>query len=154
MATAEASAVAGARPVTRAAGHRVAQLGAVLMIAGGVFDMSLGELLPHHAAVLAAGYGAVPPEAAGLILALLRALGGALAAVGIAVLILLRFGSRTGSRLAYAGAALTAVIAEGPNVLGILSTGSPLFVAPLAFMLLVVAGSALCYRALHRGVRS
>lgn len=133
-------------------GYRMAQIGGLLMIAGGVFDMSLRDVLPHHAAMLTPSAGPVPAEAAGLVLALLRALGGALAAAGLAVLVLLRFGRLTKSRLAYAAAGATALFAEGSNALGILSTGSPVFVAPLVFMLLVVAGCALCLRSLRPAI--
>lgn len=128
-------------------GYRIAQLGGLLMIAGGVIDMSFRELLPHHAAMLAPDAGSIPPEAAGLVLALLRALGGALAAAGLAVLVLLRFGRSTGSRIAYGAAGLVALLAEGSNTLGLLRTGSPVFIAPLVFMVLVVGGCALCLAA-------
>lgn len=128
-------------------GYRMAQLGGLLMVAGGLLDLSIREMLPHHAALLAPDTGAVPAGSAALVLALLRALGGALVAAGVAVLTLLWFARRTGIRAGYIGAAAVALLAEGPNTLGIRETGSPLFVAPLAFLLLVVIGCAICLMA-------
>jgi hypothetical protein len=128
----------------RSAGYRIAQAGAVLMILGGIVDLSVRELLPHHVAALGSMTGSVPGEAERLVLALLRALGSALVAAGFAVLILLHAGREGGKRLPFVAAAVVAVLAEGPNAWGILSTGSALFWAPLSFMLLVVGGALAC----------
>lgn len=128
----------------KSTGCRVAQLGGALMIAGGAVDLGVRELLPHHRALLSAATGAAADEAASLVLALLHALGGALVAAGIAVLILLHYGWKNRDRLLFAAAGLVAVVAEGPNAWGILSTGSLLFLAPVSFVLLVVTGSVAC----------
>lgn len=130
------------------AGYRIAQLGGVLIVVGGLFDISLREPLPHHEAILAAGSGAAGQEPAALVLALLRALGAALVATGLAILVILWFSRRTRSVFGYAAAATVALLAEGLNAWGIFKTGSAMYLAPLIFMATVVTGAALCIRSL------
>jgi hypothetical protein len=125
-------------------GLRLAQLGGVLMMVGGAGDMTIRRLLPGHIAFLGVSPDHVPATTEGLVLSLLHALGASLVASGLAVLVLVQQARLSGHRLPLFTAAGVAVLAEGVNAAGIYRIGSPLFVAPLSFMLLVLLGVALC----------
>jgi hypothetical protein len=119
---------------------RVAQLGGALMMLGGAGDIAVRTVLPNHRELLAAA-ATVPATAEHLVLALLHALGGALVACGLAVILLLREAHRSERTELALWAALVALLAEGMNAMGMYRTGSPLFPFPLTFLLLVVGGA-------------
>lgn len=113
------------------------------MILGGAADLTIRQLLPGHREFLGFLADPVPPATEMLVLALLHALGAALIAVGLAVLVLLREAQNSGRSGPTFAAAGIVVLAEGANAAGMYSIGSPLFVAPLIFILLVLVGVAL-----------
>jgi hypothetical protein len=126
------------------AGHGLALLGGVLMMLGGIADLSIRNLLPSHLAFLGMTSADVPAATETMLLALLHALGSALVASGLAVLVLLRQAWITGHRLPALAAVAVAVLAEGTNAFGLYLVGSALFVAPLGLLLLVSVGVVLC----------
>jgi hypothetical protein len=126
-------------------GLTLARLGGAGMVLGGVADISIRSLLPGHRDFLGLAPGDAAPATESLVLALLHALGAALVASGVAVLVLLHLAHATGRRLPALAAAAVAILAEGTNTMGLRLVGSPLFYAPLTFLLLVAAGVATCF---------
>ena len=127
-------------------GYRIAQLGAVGAALGGVFDAFVPTLLPHHEAYLGVPPGGATPATASLVLLLLHTLGVALIAVGVGALALLANWRRDGARSSAIAAAGIVLLAEGMNSWAIRRVGSPLFIGPLACVLLVVGGVAMALR--------
>ncbi|HSJ62410.1 MAG TPA: hypothetical protein VK922_00770 [Gemmatimonadaceae bacterium] len=121
-------------------GYRLAQVGAGGVALGGLFDLFVSRLLPHHEAFLGIGPGEAPPATAALLLLLLRTLGIALVAVGVGALALLAAWRRAGLRWAGVAAAGMVLFAEGANAWAIRRVGSPLYLGPLVCALLVGAG--------------
>ncbi|MDB4972538.1 MAG: hypothetical protein JWN48_879 [Myxococcaceae bacterium] len=133
--------------VRASAGARVglviAQVGGAAMIAGGVGDQLVRDLLPAHLALLGASGGSVSPQAASLVLALLHTVGYALIATGIATIALLRQLRSTGKPKFAVQAAVVALLAEGANAFHMHRLGIGLYVVPLGILVLVVAGTLL-----------
>jgi hypothetical protein len=120
-------------------GYRLAQLGALLHILGGLGDQSIRALLPAHIAIVGAN-AAAEPGVGRLVLALLHVLGSSLAAAGLALLILLHFWRRERSPRLALGIVAVALLAEGVNGAGLLSLGEWIGLVPLSFAVMVVVG--------------
>jgi hypothetical protein len=127
-------------------GVRMAQVAAVGMILGGVFDLSLRRLLSHHEAYLGVAAGGAPPETEALVLLMLNVLGVALASVGALALALLALWHRRGIAWAGWAAATGIAAASGLNAVAILQVGSLFFIGPALFPLLAMGGVALAER--------
>jgi hypothetical protein len=126
-------------------GLRIAQLGGGLMMLGGAGDLMIRRLLPSHASFLGFLPNEIPPRTEALALALLHALGSALIASGLAVLVLLGQSRVSGRRAPALGAAAVALLAEGMNAFQIYRTGSLVFIGPLVFVALVLVGVLMCF---------
>jgi hypothetical protein len=122
------------------AGYRLAQFGALGVALGGVFDLFVPRLLPHHYAFMGATVGEVPDQTAALILLMLHVLGVALAGVGVAGLALLSVWRRTGDRAAAIAAAVTVGGVAAANAYGVYAVGAILFIGPLLCACFVVLG--------------
>lgn len=131
-------------------GYRLAQLAAVGSIIGGVFDLSIGELMPHHEAFLGVAAGGAPPATGALVLLVLNTLGVALATVGALALALLAAWRRHDLRWAAWAAAVGITVAQGMNAWAISRVGSLFFLGPLLFPLLAVGGVAWALRGASR----
>ncbi len=126
------------RPV--GAGFRLAQLGALGVALGGVFDLFVPRLLSHHYAFMGVLAGEVPEQTTALVLLMLHVLGVALAGVGVAGLALLAVWRRTGERVAAIAAAATVGIVSAANAYGIYTVGAMIFIGPALCALFVVFG--------------
>lgn len=122
----------------------MAQLGGALMMLGGVGDLVVRRLLPSHASFLGLAPNEIPVRTEALALALLHALGAALIAAGLSVLVLLSQARTSGRRSPAVAAVAVALLSEGMNGYQIHRTGSPIFVVPLGFLLLVLVGVVVC----------
>lgn len=127
----------------RDVGLLLARVGSALMALGGLADLTIRELLPNHREWLGFATTAVPEATETLVLALLHALGAALAAGGVAAFALLGVAHREGRTVPAVLAVFVVALGEGMNSVGMYRTGSPYFVVPLASLLLVVTGATL-----------
>jgi hypothetical protein len=100
--------------------------------------------LPSHEAFLGVRRGELPAVSEALFLAVLHALGMSLAASGVACSVLLYLMRSTGRRWLGAVVAAIAVLSDGGNALQMARVRSPVFFAPLAFVLLVLGGLVVC----------
>ncbi len=118
--------------------HRAAiivlDLSAALVASGGLYDVFMPRL-PSNLREICGGN----QQAQVLVRALLRALGGCLIAIGIAVAILANGPVRDGQRWSLWLVLLLVVPSEGLNALGMRRVDSPYYV-PIGFILLTVAG--------------
>lgn len=121
-------------------GYRLAQLAAMGSIVGGIFDLSIRELMPHHEAFLGVEAGAAPQATGALVLLVLNTLGIALVAVGGMALTLLSAWRRHDLRWAAWAAALGIAVAQGMNAWAISRVGSLFFLGPMLFPLLALGG--------------
>jgi hypothetical protein len=117
-----------------------AQCGAVLIGLGGLGDQGVRKLTPTHDEFLGVAPGAAPTAVEQLFLAVLHALGSSLMAVGLGAFVLVRTMGRTGQRSLGWVAVLMAILGDGVNAYAIYWTGSPVFVAPLTAVVVLVAG--------------
>ena len=134
------------RPLPAGPGTVLARFAALGMILGGLFDLTIRSLLPHHEAFLGVDPGTAPAATAALVLLILNTLGVALAAVGALAFTLFEVWRRQG--LAWAGwvAALGITVASGLNALAISRVGSLFFLGPALFALLAPLGVAMAER--------
>jgi tRNA-Thr(GGU) m(6)t(6)A37 methyltransferase TsaA len=133
-------------------GYRVALAGAGVAVLGGIADVLVPRLLPHHEQFLGVGPGTAPPATARLVLLLLHALGAALTALGVATLALLVLWRRSASRATGWAAAGVFALGEAANAAAIYRAGSALFVGPLACVAAVILGVAVGEHARRREV--
>jgi hypothetical protein len=121
----------------------LAQLGAVLIALGGLGDQAVQKLMPSHEAFLGIAPGAAPRAFEQLFLAAVHALGCSLMAVGLGAFVLLRVMAATGRRWLGAVVVVMVLLSDGVNAFQMERTGSPAFLAPLAFVVVTTVGVAL-----------
>lgn len=104
------------------------------------------QLLDAQEAFLSGG-GAFPisPPARKSFLEILHALGGGLAGVGFASLLLVHYGVRRGQRWAAGAMAGAIVLAEGANMIGMYRLDSPFYMVTLAYLVLLATGLGLLF---------
>jgi hypothetical protein len=119
------------------ASRLILNLTAALITLGGLYDVLTPRLPPNHVERCQGNARALE-----LVRALLRALGGCLIAVGIAVLILVNAPASREEMWALWAAFLLVALAEGLNAWGMYKVGSP-FYFPLAFVMLAAVGVTL-----------
>ena len=121
------------------AGLLLLNVAAALIVVGGLYDI-FTPTMPAHELEFIRRAGADPSSGAVVLSReLLRALGGALTAIGLATLVLVNVPFRRGERWAGWTIATVVVVAEGVNAVGMARVGGP-FWAPIAFIGLVLAG--------------
>ncbi len=116
---------------------------AALIILGGLYDI-FTPAVPSHELEFAQRGGLPGQGALALSRELLRALGGALLAVGLAVAALINVPFRKGEGWAAWTIGCVVCVAEGINTVGMARVGGP-FWAPLAFILLALVGLLTAY---------
>jgi hypothetical protein len=121
----------------------ILEVSAALIALGGLYDLFVPRL-PLNLALICGGN--LP--AARLTRELLRALGGALLAVGITVFILVETAGPTVRPLTLILVLVLVLPAEGVNVFAMRRIGSPFYV-PLSFILLALLGVILAWPNLH-----
>jgi hypothetical protein len=118
--------------------HRLAvvilDLSAALIVSGGFYDVFTPALPPNIRARCGTDQAAQE-----LVRALLRALGGCLIAIGIAVGVLANWPAREGKNWPLALVLILVLPSEGLNGWGMRRVGSPYYV-PLTFILLAILG--------------
>jgi hypothetical protein len=125
---------------TQRVGLKLAQIGSAFVALGGLGDQTVQKLMPSHEAFLGVAPGAAPPAVEQLFLALLHALGFSLVAVGLGAFVLIRVMAKTDQRSLGAIVVAMVILGDGVNAYEIHRTGSPVFLAPLFFVTLTVAG--------------
>lgn len=113
---------------------------AALILLGGLYDIFTPRLPPNLAAVCGAG-----APASRLVRELLRALGGCLVAIGIAMAVLVNAAPPDQHRQALVLVLLLVIPAEGINSFCMCRSGSP-FYFPLVFIALTLIGVLLGWR--------
>lgn len=111
----------------------------MLIAAGGLYDLLVPKLPPNLALICAGN-----PASEKLVRELLRALGGALVAIGITVTVLVVLCGYPLSHLELTLVLTLVVPAEGVNALSMYRVGSP-YQIPLAFAALALAGVILSW---------
>jgi hypothetical protein len=114
---------------------------AALIVLGGLYDLFTPKLPPNLTAICGDN-----DRAQQLVRELLRALGGALIAVGATVAALVNTSTPETAHRDLLLILLLVIPAEGINSISMRKVGSPFFV-PLAFLLLTVLGVALAWSA-------
>ena len=117
---------------------------ALLVIAGGSYDVLVPSLPAHVVEFIGTGSDVAPSGAAVMTRELLRALGGALMAAGLSALLLINFSFRRGEPWTAWTIGLLLIGSEALNAVGMARVGAP-FWAPLAFMSLAAAGLGLAF---------
>jgi hypothetical protein len=115
----------------------------VLIAAGGLYDLATPRL-PRNLVAICAGNA----RAETLARELLRALGGALIAIGVTVTMLVGMCGPSPSHFVLVIVLVLVLPAEGANAFGMYRVRSP-FYFPLAFLLLTLAGVLLSWHAAH-----
>ena len=126
------------------ASRLILNLTAALITVGGLYDILTPKLPPNHVERCQGNTAALE-----LVRALLRALGGCLVAVGIAVLILVNAPALREEMWALWSVLLLVALAEGLNAWGMYKVGSP-FYFPIAFVMIAAAGVTLGFVARAR----
>ena len=121
----------------------ILEIAAALIALGGLYDLFVPRL-PLHLALICGGN----QPAARLARELLRALGGGLLAVGIAVIMLVETAGSTVRPLTLILVLVLVLPAEGVNAFAMRRVGSPFYI-PLAFVLLTLVGVILAWPNLH-----
>jgi hypothetical protein len=121
----------------------VLEISAVLITLGGVYDL-FAPRLPANLAAICEGNG----SAQKLARELLRALGGALAAIGLTVFALVASADARTSSLTLALILLLVIPAEGINAFCMRRVGSPFYV-PLIFVFIALFGVFLAAPSVH-----
>ena len=121
----------------------------VFVIAGSLYDLFVPSVPANHLAYLGKADGALDPRYAELDLAMLRAIGGCLLAIGTSALVLTNIPIRRGETWARVTVVVLVGLAEGNNAYRMYAFGSPWY-APLSFVLLAALG-ALLARPHHEG---
>lgn len=122
----------------------VLNLSAILVLLGASYDLATPSLPAHQLAFLGVAESQLDPRTAQLVLALLRALGGCLIAIGMGTLFLVNYGVRRGRNWAAITVLVMIGMAEGLNAIQMYRVGSP-FWAPLILVGLVAVGVVLAY---------
>jgi hypothetical protein len=117
-------------------------LAGVSVIAGASYDLLVPSVPANHLAYLGVAAGRLEPRYAELDLAMLRAIGGCLVAVGATALILANGPVRRGETWARVAVVVLIGVAEGNNAYRMYPFGSPWY-GPLGFAVLAIAGAAL-----------
>lgn len=112
------------------------------IIGGSLYDLFVPSVPPNHLVYLGAAAGQLDPRFEELDLAMLRALGGCLLAIGITTLVLTNVPIRRGETWARITVVVLVGLAEGNNSYRMFAFGSPCY-GPLGFVLLAAAGSLL-----------
>ena len=126
----------------RAIGLILLNLSAALIVVGGLYDLFLSQLPEHLTTYLGNVVGEANALTERLALALLHALGGSLAAVGLAALVLINGPLRRQERWASVTVLMMVGLAEGANAWGMWTVAAPWW-APLTFIGLATLGIAL-----------
>ncbi len=126
----------------RTIGLILLNLTAGLIVVGGLYDLSLSQLPEHLSTFLGNAVGESDALTERLVLALLDALGGSLAAVGLAALVLINGPLRRRERWAGVTVLMMVGLAEGANAWGMWTVAAPWW-APLTFIGLTAVGIAL-----------
>ena len=126
----------------RAVGLVLLNAAGVLVIAGALHDLLVPSVPVNHLAYLGAADGRLDPRYAALDLALPRALGGCLVAVGVTALALANGPVRRGEGWARVAVAVLVGVAEGNNAYRMYPFDSPWY-GPLGFAVLAIIGAAL-----------
>ena len=122
----------------------VLNLSAILVLLGASYDLLTPSLPAQQLVFLGVAENQLDPRTAQLVLALLRALGGCLTAIGIGTLFLVNYGVRRGRNWAAIAVLVMIGMAEGLNSVQMYRVGSP-FWAPLIPVGLTVLGVVLAY---------
>ncbi len=122
----------------------VLNLSAILVLLGASYDLFTPSLPAQQLVFLGVAENQLDPRTAQLVLALLRALGGCLIAVGISALFLVNYGVRRGRDWAAIAVVVLIWTAEGMNSIQMYRVGSP-FWAPLIPVGLTALGVVLAY---------
>lgn len=117
-------------------------LAGVLVIAGASYDLLVPSVPANHLAYLGAATEGLDPRYAELDLAMLRAIGGCLLAVGVTTIILANGPARRGEAWSLVTVALLVGVAEGNNAYRMYAFHSPWY-GPLGFAVLAIVGAAL-----------
>ena len=115
------------------------------MVLGGIGDLLVVSPPDAWSVLLGEPAGSLSPPVARLLIALLHALGSALAASGIAALFLINGPLRRGERWAGLAIALVVVLSDGANGLQIYLLGIFYFWVPLTFVALVLLGLIIAF---------
>ena len=126
------------------AGLILLNLAGALIVAGGLYDIFTPSMPPHELDFIRGAGGEPSAGAVTLSRELLRALGGALVSVGLAMLALVNIPFRRGERWAGWTIAAIVCVSEGVNAVGMARIDGP-FWAPLGFMGLALAGLLIAY---------
>lgn len=126
----------------RWAGLALLNIACVLVITGALYDLLVPSLPPNHLAYLGAADHRLNPGYAALDLAMLRAIGGCLLAIGVTALVLANGPTRRGEAWARVAVAVLVGVAEGNNAYQMYPFDSPWY-GPLGFAVLALAGAAL-----------
>ena len=132
-------------PIRRRIALVLLNLGALLMILGGVSDIVLADPPPAWEGVVGAPLVTLPSGVTTLLLALLSALGTALIGCGVATLALINGPLRRGDGWSALVIVLVVVLSDGVNSLTMARLRLPYFWAPLLVVLLVLVGLAVAY---------
>ena len=117
----------------------ICNLAATLVIGGALYDLLVPVPPPNHARYIGEISAQSKQRVAELDLAMLRSLGGALLAIGVASLILINGPLRRGDRSARMVILILIAVAEANNAYRMYPFGSPWY-APLSFVVLMVVG--------------
>ncbi|MGE0327474.1 MAG: hypothetical protein AB7K71_41780 [Polyangiaceae bacterium] len=123
-------------------GLRLIQLSAALHVLGGVNDLLMQRLQPFHEAFLGYSSGAVPSASAGLVLALLHALGAALIGGGVTMWWLAGLMRREARRDVLWLVAVLSLCLEGSVGARMLQLGLVFGYIPLGICLMALLGVA------------
>ncbi len=126
----------------RTIGLILLNLTAGLIVVGGLYDLFLSQLPEHLVTYLGDVGGEPDAPIERLVLELLDALGGSLAAVGFVALILINGPLRRRERWASVTVLMMVGLAEGANAWGMWTVAAPWW-APLTFIGLTAVGIAL-----------
>jgi hypothetical protein len=126
----------------RVVGLALLNVSGVLVIGGSLYDLLVPSVPSNHLAYLGAVDGQLDPRYAELDLAMLRAIGGCLLAIGLTALVLANGPIRRGEGWARVAIVVLVGVAEGNNAYRMFRFGSPWY-GPLGFAVLAAAGAVL-----------
>src|SRR4051812_18995700 len=109
----------------RTVGLALLNIAGTLIIAGSLFDLLIPSVPRNHLAYLGKPDGSLDQRYANLDLAMLRAIGGCLLAIGITTLLLANIPIRRGETWARAAVVILAGLAEANNAYRMFAFGSP-----------------------------
>jgi hypothetical protein len=124
-------------------------LAGVLVIAGSLYDLLVPSVPANHLTYLGLTADRLDPRLNELDLAMLRAIGGCLLAVGVTVLTLANGPVRRGENWSRVTVAVMVGVAEGNNAYQMYRFGSPWY-GPLGFAVIAIVGAILAGPAKRR----